>query len=141
MNFLDFIGLVGMLLLLLLASRRKKQEGPLEEDLDDDDQAQRLKDFLRDINQDVAESRLSKPASPFKKAAPVPPKLPVQKVEPRREPSPPEPEYNVIVSKKISRGSRLLHRLKSPKEMIILQEIIGPPKGLQDCGSSSIKRR
>lgn len=38
--------------------------------------------------------------------------------------------YDVIGKAKSSKGHQLLSRLQSKKEMVILKEIIGPPKGL-----------
>jgi hypothetical protein len=39
--------------------------------------------------------------------------------------------YEVVGKREESRASKLLSGLRSKKEMIILQEIIGPPKALR----------
>lgn len=170
MEISDLIGYVVTALALFYFMGMKQRPQEPEEEPQDDDQAQKLKEFLRSIDMDMQE----KPAVPVKKVKALPPKAIKKKVEAaiphkirdgsfysiadrkfetaideRRlktsivssyeDPYKDKviaagigdaPDYNVIGRKGGSRAEQLLSDLRSKKQMVLLHEIFGPPKGL-----------
>lgn len=119
----EWIGLIVSVVIFLYLMLRKMAPSKDED---------RLEDFLESLEQDMAAKK--KPAPP----APKPVKAKVF-VPP---PKPPEVEkqgivssyfekgvqYDVIGKATPSRAHRLLENLKDRRDMVILHEIIGPPK-------------
>lgn len=119
----DWIGFfVSIAILLYLLLRNKPAKEP---------QTDTLKEFLKGLNEDMAAK---------KKPAPPPPKVVKQKVF--LPPKAPEhakqgivstyfekgAHYEVIGKEEPSRAHKMLQTLQDKRDMVILREIIGPPK-------------
>lgn len=160
MNFIEFIGFIAMLLFMVNAVRdaKKRRENPEEFEEEEREQAERLKAFLRGVNEDMQETprpRQQKqplkihqktPAPSFQHTAAAPPKPVVRHDHKEHMHTIYEDAYatyekdpyahSVVdaygpMKKKISRADVLMRRLRDPKDMVLWREIIGPPIALK----------
>lgn len=138
MDFTEIIGfLISLFAFIFLMYRRataRRNQNPQEEI----DQEKRLKEFLKSLNveieeDDEEEERPIRPPSPppIKKPMPaIQKQAPVNyenyrfdsKMDSYKQSF--EDEYHMIQKAVPSRGRKLLSSLKSPKEMIILNEVL-----------------
>jgi hypothetical protein len=163
-SFSDIIGYIITVLALFYFMGRGSKKSESEPEENSDDQAQKLKDFLRSLEDDMKEAPKPKPSVlppvPKKKVA-SPVQKPFSSVEKREFKSTIEnrkletavfkeyesyedtyqvqkvsshignaPAYEVSGKEGISRADRLLSQLQSKKQMVLLHEIFGKPKGL-----------
>src|SRR5215204_1021881 len=80
MSFIDFITFIAAMLFLLLTMRRsRRQESPVDLEAEEQEQAERLREFLQVVNKDMGEiPKVTKRPVETKKTPP-PQKLPKQK--------------------------------------------------------------
>lgn len=162
MDLLEFVTFIAAMLFLVISGRNKLQRGnPEEIDAEEKEQAERLKEFLQSVNQDVKESRtpskqpLKVLSQTHEQAHRKPEKQkalkPAREVKPAELSQPamknaytydikspldhPEKDVYGYIKQKKSRAHNLINHLKNPQEMILLHEIIGPPKALKHEGS------
>ena len=158
MDIVEFITFIAAMLLLLVSSRNKRQrENPEEVEAEDELQAVRLREFLQTVNSDMKESssqkgssKLSQIAQPSRKSqksksvnrSPNKDNRLLASHSPIAEPYANEEkafelkvkDAYAFVKPKNSRAHHFIRQLKNPKEMILLHEIIGPPKALKPEG-------
>ncbi len=179
MDLSDIIGYIISALALFYFMGRGSKKRENEPKHEQDDQAQKLKDFLRSLEVDMEDQKQFKPPAQPKPA--VVPQIPKKKVEASQIPVKFEnktfkpaietqklktaayhdyedpykhyvdpykkyedtykvkkvasdignaPSYQVSGKEGISRADRLLSQLQSKKQMVLLHEIFGKPKGL-----------
>lgn len=156
MDIVEFITFIAAMLFLLVSSRRKRErENPEEVEAEDQEQAVRLREFLQTVNNDMKEStkKMASASSHSsqtnrKQQKPKPSKPLIKESEPSTYHSPAGNGYAneekafelkvkdayAFVKQKNSRAHHLVSQLKNPKEMILLHEIIGPPKAMKPEG-------
>lgn len=119
MSFSEWIGFIisiGAFIFLMLKGRPKEEH------------ENTLNDFLNSLKEDMSAKKRPAPAPSapkvIKKKAFVPPPKPlIVSPHPKKK-----VEYRVIGKDRPSRAGRLLEALKNKRDMVILHEIIGPPK-------------
>jgi hypothetical protein len=131
MNFSEWIGLfITMIVLFYLMSGKKSP--PAQETQED-----KLKEFLESLDEDMSSKK--KPVPPPVPLPLFPKAVKTKVVLPKKAPEVNAPsivsayfeksvQYEVMGKAAPSRAHRLLHTLKQKGDMVILHEIIGPPK-------------
>ena len=154
MSIIEFIGFVFsfalfIFLMFLRATGGLRRKTQPQDRLGEKSQEEKLKDFLKALEGDMGEVIPAPP--PVKKQAvrkpPPPPKVPVPQFKPLEsiekrfsgntmvsshyidlaKATP----YEVAIQTKPSRAHALLSQLKSKKDMVILNEIIGKPRAFR----------
>lgn len=161
MTLIEFITFIAAMLFLVISGRNKRQRGnPEEVDTEEQEKAERLKEFLQSVNMDKKESRMpskqlmktpsqnhaqahrktekQKPLQTAKEVRPVEHPQPVTKNPYAYDEKPifdhaTKDAYAQVKQKK-SRAYNLIRHLRNPQEMILLHEIIGPPKAMKQEG-------
>lgn len=167
MNITEFLGFLAMLLFLLISGRNSRgKQVPTEIDRDEIEQAERLKEYLQGVKNDMKYTPAPIPIPPKpQKEAPKwehssakKHKAPKEKhqlahrdspmgslepatfsasQDPHKDPYAIKRDAYVIKEKKRSRAYYLQQRLKTPQDMVLWHEIIGPPKALKDGRSKN----
>lgn len=148
MNLLEFIGFIGMLLFMLASMRQNKRrkDNPEEAEAEDAEQAQRLREFLQGIDHDMTKTKAPTPTSSPKPSLTKKQTMPQKNNKTSYKPIPNPPPSSLIsdkrfnenrdvyasMKKKKGRAVTLFQSLKSYQDMVILHEIIGPPKALKE---------
>jgi hypothetical protein len=166
MNFVEFAGFIAMLLLVLNSMRenKKRRENPEDFEEEEHEQAERLKAFLRGVNDDMQEMPTAPPKVQAKPAIRLQPKpAPVQHqiinaplkslrkdhsehihtpymdayATDEKDPyAHSNKDAYAFVKRKKIRAESLMRRLKTSKDMVLWHEIIGPPTALKNERSS-----
>lgn len=155
MDVVEFITFIAAMLLLLVSRRNKRQrEDPEEVEAEDQEQAARLREFLQTVNHDMKDIpppkmpsalpqvtqglRKSQKAKPVKSNIHPQNKLPAAHFSAVKASMDEEKAFDLkvkdayaYVKPKNNRAHNLIHQLKNPQEMVLLHEIIGPPKALK----------
>ncbi len=154
MSLIEFITFIAAMLFLVISGRNKRQRGNYEDiDIEEKEQSDRLKEFLQSVNHDMKDLKtpVKQPLRPTQAQNLVHQKLDKQKPKPAKAAKalehPPTEMKNINpyaqkslpdisekdayahVKQKKSRVYNLI-RHQNLQEMILLHEIIGPPKGL-----------
>jgi hypothetical protein len=141
-EFVGFLITIVALLFLFLKSsweEKKRRQNPDKYVEEEKKRKRHLRKLLKEINietdVDDKEDRFVIPSPVVSSHNMTPPHIPGPKI-----PSSPKSmittqnfvssNYHVIQKDVPSRGAILFRHLKSPQEMVILREILGPPKGL-----------
>lgn len=130
MDIIQWIGFfISVMALFFLLTRnlkevRQQQANPEEYQKKQRAKEMQLKKMLKTLDIDVEEEKILQPV--IKKPVIVTPKS--YGMEPIRKP---QKEAAIIQPVKPSRGKKLIAKIQSPKEMIVLREMIGPPKSLK----------
>lgn len=147
MDVVQWIGFFISVMAMFFLLSRGKQQRHAEENPEAIEQARRdkekhLRRMLKSLDIDVEDDEEEKiPAKPSRRSpqvntiAPVV-KPPMPTVNARIESSQPakrksQRKVAIVQQRGASRGKKLLQHIHSPKDMIILRELIGPPKGSQ----------
>lgn len=162
MNLIEFISFIAAMLLLALSMRQKKQSPsePAEEadewDDEEQEQARRLREFLQAVNGEVKATSASKsaPKKPSQTDGNTPASKKAAKDMAKKQPPQAsnwqayhpttgplgslQKDAYAITTARPSRAHQLVRQQKSPQDMILLQEIIGPPKAYRQEGYHGI---
>lgn len=159
MNIIEFLSFIAAMLLMMV-SMRQKSKHPQDQDeegqAEDLEQAERLRAFLQGVNADMQASASNdyslRPVKshsrqmPLKEAPKEPKKASKSKSLSKLPPSNQTDAYHSAkesqfdwaqrnayaqIKTKNSRAYDYVQKLKDPKEMVILHEIIGPPAALK----------
>lgn len=137
MNIHDFVGLIVTVFVLLFVLFRnirevvRQNKSPEEEHIERE-KSRRVRKILKDLDLDdeddeEEEEEFLHHTHAYQPPAPKPIAKPRPVVQQTKKPV----KYEIFQKKLIlSRGSVILNKLSTPQEMMVIHEIIGPPKGL-----------
>lgn len=153
MNLIEFVAFIaGMLLLIVTRRNQRQRNNPEEVESEDEEQAERLREFLQQVNREMktpakkipaestrAPAAYKKPQNRksekpvFKEIGPLSYSSSMTKTDVHEENAfalKIKDPY-AMVKEKESRVTGLFKRMKNRRDMVLLHEIFGPPKAMK----------